>query len=139
VRKAKESHDLITESGLSANSNAAKEIKEAVNSGDTQKAERIVESAKTLSDYGLDKPGPTYTYEKAQTVFPSINIEEFATTYKKIDSDSNQSIKQAEVITYLNGGNYTQLQGNQIWNAYGSSSWKKIPKLENGTWKLVSK
>ena len=130
---------LTTEAGATTNSQTGKMIQEAVQSGDTQKAEEIVETAKTLADYGLDKPSPTATYTKAQEVIPSLTIEEFATTYKKIDSDNNQGIKQDEIITYLNNGSYSQTEGSQIWNAYGSSGWKKIPKLENGTWKLSKK
>ena len=120
--------------GVKSNSAAGKAIAEAAQSGDTQKVEQLTESTKTLSDYGLTHKGPYETYEKAQQVIPSLSAEDFAKTYKSIDADGNQGIKQDEIIDYLNKTHASQAEGKKIWNAYGNSTWKKIPSLEDGVW-----
>ena len=141
--------DLLGDSGVTTNSNAGKAIQAAVESGDMKQAEKLAAEAKaekaetvkteetkdTLSTYGLTSMAPAKTYEKAQSVIPGLTTEKFATTYKKIDNDGNQSIKQDEIIDYLNSNNISESEGKKIWEAYGSKSWKKIPKLENGKWK----
>lgn len=120
--------------GVKSNSAAGKAIAEAAKSGDTQKVEQLTESTKTLSDYGLTHKGPYETYEKAQQVIPSLSAEDFAKTYKSIDADGNQGIKQDEIIDYLNKTHASQAEGKKIWSAYGNSTWKKIPSLEDGVW-----
>ena len=123
----------MDEAGVKANSNVGKEINEAVKSGDTQKAVEIAETTKTLTDYGLTKDNPIKAYEKAQSVIPSLTVDDFANQYKAIDSDGNQGIKQDEIIDYLNRGSYTQKEGDQIWSIYSGSE-KTIPVLEDKKW-----
>ena len=141
--------DLLGDSGVTTNSNAGKAVVEAVESGNMVKANKLAEEAKaekeqqneiketqnTLSDYGLSNIGPAKTYEKAQSVIPGLTTEKFASTYKKMDNDGNQSIKQDEIISYLNNNNISESEGKKIWEAYGNKTWKKIPVLENGKWK----
>lgn len=87
-----------------------------------------------LSDFGFSKAGVTATWDKASKTIPGLKMEDFSKTYKAIDSDHNEGIKQDEIIDYLNKGNYTQSQATQIWRAYGSSNWKRLPKLKDGKW-----
>lgn len=141
--------DLLGDSGVTTNSNAGKAITEAVKNGNMAQAEKLAEQAKEekaekvkveetkadLSSYGLTSISPAKTYEKAQDIIPGLTMEKFATTYKKIDADGNQGIKQDEVISYLNSQKITsESEAKKIWSAYGNSTWKSIPKLENGKW-----
>ena len=130
---------MATEAGLSASSNAAKVIQQDIQNGNIKAAEQKVEAASTISDLGLDKPGPTYTYYNAQKVIPELTPEKFAKTYKSIDADGNQGIKQDEIINYLNNNNLSESEGKKIWNAYGNSTWKSIPSLKDGKWSKVKK
>ena len=133
----KKEHDksIANESGLSSTSNASKAIQEDLAKGNTEAAQKKIDAAVTLQDLGLDKPGPTYTYYSAQKIIPSLTTEEFAKTYKAIDADGNQGIKQDEVIDYLNKKKITsESEATKIWNAYGSSKWKTIPSLNDGAW-----
>lgn len=130
---------MATEAGLSASSNAAKVIQQDIQNGNIKAAEQKVEAATTISDLGLDKPGPTYTYYNAQKVIPELTPEKFAKTYKSIDADGNQGIKQDEIINYLNNNNLSESEGKKIWNAYGNSTWKSIPSLKDGKWSKVKK
>lgn len=123
------------DTGFSSSSNAAKAIQEDVKNGDLDAANEKKEAAKTIQDYGLTKPGPSYTYYNAQEKIPSLTPEEFSKTYKAIDSNGNQGITQDELINYLNNSKISEAEGKKIWSAYGSSNWKAIPKLQDGTWK----
>jgi hypothetical protein len=145
---AAKTKEILDKYDISTSSNAGKDIKAAIEAGKPREAEMIAKKAKaekeekakaeetkdTLSSYGLDKTGPTKTYEKAKSEIPSLTTQQFATTYKKIDSDGNQGIKQDEIIDYLNNNNVTEAEAQKIWSAYGNSSWKKIPVLKNGKW-----
>lgn len=144
--------DLLGDSGVTTNSNAGKAITEAVKNGDMAQAEKLAEQAKEekaekvkveetksdLSSYGLTSIAPAKTYEKAQGIIPGLTMDEFASTYKKIDTDNNQALKKAEVLAYMNNNKLSQSEGMKFWKAYakteGSSPWK-IPSLKDGKWK----
>lgn len=128
--------DKAKESGLSTTSNAGKEIIEDIKSGNEEAAQNKIDAAQELSSLGLGKSSVASTYFKAQEVFPEITTQEFADTYKAMDSDGNQNIKQAEVIDYLDSNKITsQEEADKIWKAYGND-WKSVPTLqEDGSWK----
>ena len=128
------------EAGLDADSNAAKAIQKDVQDGNMEAAQQKKDAAQQLPTLGLDKPGPTYTYYNAQKKIPNLTVEEFAKTYKSIDSNSNQGIAQDEIINYLNKQHISsESEAKKIWNAYGKSDWKSIPSLQDGTWKKKKK
>lgn len=108
-----------------------------------EKEEKAKETSRlesySLSDYGLNKISSAKTYEKAIKEIPTLSVQDFATTYKKIDKDGSEGIQQQEIIDYLNSGSISESQAKKIWSAYGNSEWKKIPVLVNGTWKLKKK
>lgn len=106
---------------------------------------KLVEKEKTaqkeqlseqLSDYGLTKISSAATYDKARSVIPELTMNQFATTYKQIDTDHNEGIKQDELIAYFNNYNVSEAEAKKMWNAYGNSTWKKVPVLTSGKWKL---
>ena len=152
--KAKE---LLGDSGVTLSSNAGKAVKEAVENGNMEQAEKLAEQAKedkavrdeqnkqieesknSISSYGLTSTAAAKTYEKAQTVISGLTAEEFAKTYKAIDKDGNQALrKKEEVIPYMNSQKMSYDEGMRFWKAYakteGKSAWK-LPKLEDGVWK----
>lgn len=101
-----------------------------------------VESIKTvgeqLASLGLDKPAPNYVYQHAVQEIPSLTVDEFANTFKALDADHNQSLKQTELLDYLNGNNLSDEYARQLWNAYGgwtnkAGTVKKIKKSD-GKW-----
>jgi hypothetical protein len=133
--KQSQAKALAKESGLNSSTNASKEIQKDVESGNMEAAQQKIDAAQQLSDLGLNKPGPTYSYYNAQKQIPGLTVEDFAKTYKSIDSDGNQGIKQDEVIAYLNKNKITSAsEANQIWSVYGNSEWKSIPSLKDGKW-----
>lgn len=139
---------LKDEANIASNSKIADVIQDAVNSGNMEQAQQIVDNTVTLQSLGLDKPGPAYTYEKAQKYLPDMTIEQFADTYKKIDgadgSKPNQGITQKELISYFNEYDIPSVEAGRIWNAFGvtegAKPWKKVPSLgDDGVWTLVAK
>ena len=65
---------------------------------------------------------------------PSLTPKEYYKTKDKIDLDGNNSVKQDEIIEYLNKNNISEERGKKIWAAYGDKNWKTIPSLKNGQW-----
>jgi len=131
---------LKDEANVSSGSKIAEVIQEAVDTGNIEQAQQIVDNTVTLQSLGLDKPGPAYTYDHAQSIIPGLTVEQFAETYQSIDADGNQGIKQGEIIDYLNANNISSIEGGRLWNAYGNSTWKKIPVLgDDGVWSLKAK
>ncbi len=132
--KKENAKDVANQTGFSSASNASKVIQKDVQNGNMKAAEQKIDAATQISNLGLDKPGPTYTYYNAQKTIPDLTPEKFVKTYKSIDSDGNQGIKQDEIINYLNNNNISESEGKKIWSAYGNSSWKSIPSLKDGKW-----
>lgn len=132
--KKENAKDVAKQTGFSSASNASKVIQKDVQNGNMKAAEQKIDAATQISNLGLDKPGPTYTYYSAQKTIPDLTPEKFVKTYKSIDSDGNQGIKQDEIINYLNNNNISESEGKKIWSAYGNSSWKSIPSLKDGKW-----
>lgn len=154
---------ILKDSGLSASSNAGKAIKEAAAKGDLEAAQKAAdegvaakaekaakaeakaeeekakkESGEDLSSYGFTKPGPSATYQKAKGEIPGLTTQQFASTYKAIDSDGNQGIRQTELLDYLNNYVTSDTEAQKIWSAYGgwknkNGETKKLVK-KNGKW-----
>ena len=126
--------EITEKTGLNAQSNAAKTIKADLDAGNVEAAEEKISDAERLTSLGFTKPGPIDTFYKAQSIVPSISPDDFARTYKDIDADGNEGIKQDEVLGYLNRGNYTESEAMQIWSMYAPKG-KKVPYLKkDGTW-----
>lgn len=94
-----------------------------------------------LKQYGYTTESMQKKYDSAKKTIPTITADEFAKTFKAIDTGStknpnkpNQTISQDEAIAYMNKNKMSQSKGMEIWNAYGN--WQTVPVLdENGTWK----
>ena len=132
--------NMTKDAEIKSNSNIGKVVQEAVDNGNVEQAQQIVENTVSLQSLGLDKPGPAYAYENAQNIIPGLTVEQFADTYKAMDADGNQGLKQSEIIDYLNSNNISSIEGGRLWNAYGNGTWKKIPVLgDDGVWSLKAK
>ena len=98
-----------------------------------QYSDKVLNDLPVLESSGL-KPSAYYYYAKAVNVLPSLTPNEFATTYKAIDTNPDNAMTQKEVLAYLNKGNYTDQQANQLWLMYAPEG-KKLPYLKkDGTW-----
>ena len=121
------------ESGLSGSSNASKAIQEDLRNGDEEAAQQKIDAANALSAYDLPLAKAADAYFGAVQNNPSLNVDEFAKTYKDIDTDNN-GIKNAEIIDFLNRKKVTsEAEAKDIWQTYGGGE-KSTPKLKNGEW-----
>lgn len=127
--------DIESKTGLSGQSKANESIQKEIKAGNKEKAEEMVDAATRLSQLGLTKPGPVEAYYTAQRNGKNVNPDEFAKTFKAIDADGNQGVKQQEVIDYLNNNSIPKLKGEEIYSIYAPAG-KKKAKLKDGTWYL---
>jgi len=109
-----------------------------------EEKQAIEEQKDKWADYGLYPNDNIYdadkSYSKAHDEIPTLTEQQFANTYKKINTDSNTNVSQKEIIAYLNEIEASEEKGNQIWNAYLTNETDKtIPVLKNGTWSTKRK
>ena len=126
------------DANLQSNSKAGQAIQEAAESGDVESANNMSQQIQLLPTLGLEKPGPQATYTKAYGVYDGLTAEDFAKTYKEIDTNNSQGLEKAEVIAYMNKHKLNQSDGMAFWQAYakteGGNAWK-IPSIKDGVWK----
>lgn len=91
------------------------------------------------NSYGITNKYADEGYAKAKHEIPKLSPQLYVQTYKAIDANGNNKFTQDEVINYLNRINADEAAAMQIWNGYGTSTWEKIPVLENGKWVKKSK
>jgi len=125
---------IANESGLKSNTTYSKEIQEDLKNGDTEAAQQKIDSANELDALGMLNSTTAKTYDNAKTVIPTLTAEEFADTYKAMDADNNNRIKQDEVLAYFKANNVSQEDADKYWQAYGNN-WKTVPVLEGDEWK----
>ena len=126
------------DANVKSNSKAGQAIQEAAESGDVESANNMSQQIQLLPTLGLEKPGPQATYTKAYGVYDGLTAEDFAKTYKEIDTNNSQGLEKAEVIAYMNKHKLNQSDGMAFWQAYakteGGNAWK-IPSIKDGVWK----
>ena len=130
----------MKDAGVKSNSNAGKEIKESVKSGDTAKTQELVDTNKTiksLADYGLKGTKVESTYANALSYDNSLTPEAFANTWKKIDSDNSGGISIDELEKYANsvGDQYAEQVFEMYYGGWHNKSGqkRKLHKVD-GTW-----
>ena len=122
------------ESGLAPTSKASQEIQADLEAGNEEAAQAKIDAAQELNSLGLSSSYAVSSYYKATETIPNLTPTEFADTYQAMDTDGNQSLKQDEVISYLNDNKITsQSEADKLWKAYGKD-WKSIPSLVDGEW-----
>lgn len=86
-------------------------------------------------DFGSNASDAYKRYENAKTVIPGLSAATYRSNYKRIDSygDSNGSVTQKELLSYLNDGDYSESEALDLWAAYGNA-WAKTVVYQNGQW-----
>jgi len=134
--------NILSEMGMQNNPTNREKVYDRIDQGGTEAAQDMVQQAQELEDAGLSK-SMQFSYEHAHKYIPSLTPSEFAETYNAINADGNTSIKQSEVIDYLNQhpDRYDDTTAMQYWNAFDQKAghdgqWKKIPVLnpDTGLW-----
>lgn len=102
-------------------------------------AEKVYKAIPELKRSGLGSSSAYYTYADALAVDPGLSTADFVKTFNSIDADNSKGIKQDELISFFNKNKTSQQQADKMWKMYGDPTWKKVPKLEGGSYKKVSK
>lgn len=125
----------IKGAGLNSNSQLAKDIAQDMADGNTDEANKKLEDAKVLKQFGYTGQEATKAYNRAAEKLPELSAQEFAETFQKIDASENKQIEQGELIEYLNAnGIKDQKEAEALWDTYVKNGTNKIPVLENGEW-----
>lgn len=123
---------LTDEAGLSSSSKAAKEIQEAVASGNTAEANQKASEASTILDSGINAHGyDVYKANKANIK----DTDSWISEYNKIDGLGNSDgfVSQEEFLKAIKKNNWSESEAVKYAKIYGT--WEKIPYLKkDGTW-----
>ena len=133
--------EAIEETGLS-NSKANQEL---YKQGGAQALTDVASLTEYFKDnFDLEKPGVAQTWQKVHQSFPTLTESQFDKQYREIAAFEGDAltISQKDIANYINkhpaefGKKYDQKTGEYTWdmnkvmqlyNAYGSTSWKKVP------------
>jgi len=101
--------------------------------------EKGLKEKQIFDSYGSNAKDAYTRYTNAKTVIPGLSASQFKSTYDSIDKmeKSDGYVSQKEMLSYLNSGNYSQEQANQLWDAYGNEWKKSVAKNKKGQWATV--
>ena len=126
---------VLSQMGMQNNATNREQVLNTLNQGGVNAVNQMIEESQELQDAGLST-NMQFKYEHATNYIPSLTPTQFADTWNAINADGNTTIKQQEIIDYLNQNPQSHTEDAMLyWQAYGSSDWASIPVLsENGVW-----
>lgn len=134
---------ILRQTGMANNEKNREHVLETLNQNGVGAVQEMYEQSQELANVGLDS-NMQFKYEHAANYIPSLSPTQFADVWNAVNTDNNTSIKQSEVIDYLNQnpGAYNADTALQYWNAFDqhagdpNNQWKSIPVLnpETGLW-----
>lgn len=127
----------LNQMGMSNSESYRDKVLNTLETGGTEAVQQMINDSQDLISLGFNE-NMVFKYNHATDYIPSLTPEEFSDVWTAIDSDGNSSIKQDEVIAFLNQNPnaYNNDSVMQYWNAFGASNWSKIPVLnpDTGLW-----
>lgn len=126
---------VLSQMGMQNNASNREQVMNVLNQGGVDAVNQMVEESQELQAAGLNT-NMQFKYEHATNYIPSLTPTQFANTWNEINADGNTTIKQQEILDYLNQDPQSHVNDAMLyWQAYGSSDWSSIPVLnENGVW-----
>jgi hypothetical protein len=128
---------VLTEMGMDNTVKNREYILETLNNGGTEAVNQILELSDELVNAGLaGSLTEQYAYNHAAQYIPSLTPSQFATEYTNLNYDGQSGITQKDILAYVNQNPtaYTEEDMYRLWNAYGQSSWAKIPSWNGSQW-----
>ena len=129
--------NYLSQMGLQNNEKNRQVVLDALNEGGTEAVQQMINDSQELSESDV------FRYNHATNYIPSLTPSEFSDLWTTINTDGNTSIKQSEVIDYLNQNpeSYDAETALQYWRAFDQKAghdgeWSKIPVLnpDTGLW-----
>jgi hypothetical protein len=134
---------ILRQTGMANNEKNREHALETLNNGGADAVQAMYDQSQELADAGFDS-NMQFKYEHAASYIPSLSPTQFADLWGTVNTDNNSSIKQSEVIDYLNQNpsNYNDNTALQYWYAFDqhagdpNNQWKSIPVLnpDTGLW-----
>jgi hypothetical protein len=126
--------NYLSQMGLQNNEKNRQVVLDALNEGGTEAVQQMINDSQELSDSDV------FRYNHATNYIPSLTPSEFSDLWTTINTDGNTSIKQSEVIDYLNQNpeDFDAETALQYWRAFDQKAghdgeWSKIPVLNEST------
>ena len=82
---------------------------------------------------GLNGGTPQKVYDHALTVNPNLSLDDFAETYKTLDTNGKSGVSQTEILDYANKNKLSETEINSLWNTY-LTKYSKVPVSKDGKW-----
>ena len=129
--------NYLSQMGLQNNEKNRQVVLDALNEGGTEAVQQMINDSQELSESDV------FRYNHATNYIPSLTPSEFSDLWTTINTDGNTSIKQSEVIDYLNQNpeDFDAETALQYWRAFDQKAghdgeWTKIPVLnpDTGLW-----
>lgn len=126
---------VLSQMGMQNNASNREQVLNVLNQGGVDAVNQMVEESQELEAAGLNT-NMQFKYEHATNYIPSLTPTQFANTWNEINADGNTTIKQQEILDYLNQNPQSHVNDAMLyWQAYGSSDWASVPVLnEDGVW-----
>jgi hypothetical protein len=138
---------ILRQTGMTNNEKNREHALEMLNNGGAEAVQAMYDQSQELADAGFDS-NMQFKYEHAANYIPSLSPTQFADIWNAVNTDNNTTIKQAEVIDYLNQNpsSYNDNTALQYWYAFDqhagdpNNQWKSIPVLnpDTGLWEAKS-
>ena len=126
--------NYLSQMGMQNNEKNRQIVLDTLNEGGTEAVEQMVSDSQELSESDV------FRYNHATNYIPSLTPSEFSDLWTAINADGNTSIKQSEVIDYLNQNpeDFDAETALQYWRAFDQKAghegeWSKIPVLNEST------
>ena len=131
---------ILRQTGMANNEKNREHVLETLNNGGADAVQAMYDQSQELADAGFDS-NMQFKYEHAASYIPSLSPTQFADLWGTVNTDNNSSIKQSEVIDYLNQNpsSYNDNTALQYWYAFDQhagdpqNQWKSIPVLNPNT------
>jgi hypothetical protein len=124
----------LNQMGMSNSESYRDKVLNTLETGGTEAVQQMINDSQELSDSDV------FRYNHATNYIPSLTPSEFSDLWTTINTDGNTSIKQSEVIDYLNQNpeDFDAETALQYWRAFDQKAghdgeWSKIPVLNEST------
>jgi hypothetical protein len=130
---------ILSQMGVANNASYRDTVLETLNNEGTRAVQDMISNTQELATAGMPE-NMVFKYDHATNYIPTLSPTEFANVWNAMNTDNNTSIKQSEIIDYLNQNpsSYNAETALQYWRAYDQHSgsddqWKAIPVLNTST------
>ena len=124
--------NALNQMGMSNNEKNRQLVIDTLNEGGTEAVEKMISDGQQLAESFSDNM--LFRYNHATNYIPTLDPQGFSDLFHAVDTEDpeKESIKQTELLAYLNQNNIDYDTAIQYWNAFGNN-WSRIPYIDEKT------